>query len=191
MRSAKLQNVSNSGSEQWNWAVEGFRELGALARSMGGLTLIGASVGLGIGQIASTALPRFTTENWASVPDRQVLLWDLGVGAAVGLLCAGLIFFRRGATLDRLTRTARLLAPLALAGLVPGLLGLNGWSDTLVVCLLLTGFVVGILLAPASGKETRKKIQDEVGKTGEKAKDGFEKIAKEAEKGIRVVREKT
>ena len=54
-----------------------------------------------------------------------------------------------------------------------------------------TGFVVGILLAPASGKETRKKIQDEVGKTGEKAKEGFEKIAKEAEKSIRVVREKT
>ena len=53
-----------------------------------------------------------------------------------------------------------------------------------------TGFVAGILLAPASGKETRKKIQEEVGKTGEKAKEGFEKIAKEAEKGIRVVREK-
>jgi gas vesicle protein len=53
------------------------------------------------------------------------------------------------------------------------------------------GFVAGILLAPASGKETRKKIQDEVGTPVEKAKDGFEKIAKEAEKGIRVVREKT
>jgi gas vesicle protein len=53
------------------------------------------------------------------------------------------------------------------------------------------GFVAGILLAPASGKETRKKIQDEIDKTGEKAKEGFEKITKEAEKGIRVVREKT
>lgn len=54
-----------------------------------------------------------------------------------------------------------------------------------------TGFVLGVLLAPASGKETRKKIGEEVGKTGEKAKEGFEKIAKEAEKGIRVVKEKT
>ena len=53
------------------------------------------------------------------------------------------------------------------------------------------GFVAGILLAPASGKETRKKIQEEVGKTGDKAKENFEKIAKEAEKGIRVVKEKT
>jgi gas vesicle protein len=53
------------------------------------------------------------------------------------------------------------------------------------------GFIAGVLLAPASGKETRKKITDEVGKTGDKAKESFEKVAKEAEKGIRVVKEKT
>jgi gas vesicle protein len=53
------------------------------------------------------------------------------------------------------------------------------------------GFLLGVLFAPASGKETRKKIKEEVEKTGDKAKDGFEKIAKEAEKGIRVVKEKT
>ena len=54
-----------------------------------------------------------------------------------------------------------------------------------------TGFIVGILFAPASGKETRKKIKDQAVKTGEAAKEGYEKIAKEAEKGMRVVREKT
>jgi gas vesicle protein len=53
------------------------------------------------------------------------------------------------------------------------------------------GFVLGILFAPASGKETRKKLGEEVGKGTEKAKEGFDKIAKEAEKGIKVVREKT
>jgi gas vesicle protein len=54
-----------------------------------------------------------------------------------------------------------------------------------------TGFIVGILFAPASGKETRKKIKDQAAKTGEAAKEGYEKIAKEAEKGIRMVKEKT
>jgi len=54
-----------------------------------------------------------------------------------------------------------------------------------------TGFVLGILFAPASGEETRKKIQEGATKTAEKAKEGYEKVAKEAEKGIRVVREKT
>ena len=53
------------------------------------------------------------------------------------------------------------------------------------------GFILGILFAPASGKETRKKIKDQAAKTGEMAKDSYEKIAKEAEKCIRMVKEKT
>jgi gas vesicle protein len=53
------------------------------------------------------------------------------------------------------------------------------------------GFVLGVLFAPASGKETRKKIKDQAAKTSDSAKDGYEKIAKEAEKGMRVVKEKT
>jgi len=53
------------------------------------------------------------------------------------------------------------------------------------------GFIVGILFAPASGKETRKKIKDQAAKTGEAAKESYEKIAKEAEKSIRLVKEKT
>ena len=54
-----------------------------------------------------------------------------------------------------------------------------------------TGFIVGILVAPASGKETRKKIKDQAARTGEAAKEGYEKVAKEAEKSIRMVKEKT
>ena len=53
------------------------------------------------------------------------------------------------------------------------------------------GFIVGILVAPASGQETRKKIKDQAAKTGEAAKESYEKLTKEAEKGIRVVKEKT
>ena len=67
------------------------------------------------------------------------------------------------------------------------------FTDTLVTFLVgaAAGFVLGILFAPASGKETRKKIKDQAVKTGEMAKEGYEKIAKEAEKGIRIVKEKT
>lgn len=54
-----------------------------------------------------------------------------------------------------------------------------------------TGFILGILFAPASGEDTRKKIQESAVKTGDKAKESYEKIAKEAEKGIKVVKEKT
>ena len=53
------------------------------------------------------------------------------------------------------------------------------------------GFILGVLFAPASGEETRKKIQEGAVKTGERAKESYEKIAREAEKGIKVVKEKT
>jgi gas vesicle protein len=53
-----------------------------------------------------------------------------------------------------------------------------------------TGFILGILFAPASGKETRQKIKTQAVKTGEKAKESYDKISKEAEKGIQVVKEK-
>jgi gas vesicle protein len=52
------------------------------------------------------------------------------------------------------------------------------------------GFVLGVLFAPASGKETRQKIKAQAAKTGEKAKESYEKISREAEKGIQVVKEK-
>ena len=52
------------------------------------------------------------------------------------------------------------------------------------------GFVLGVLFAPASGKETRQKIKVQAVKTGEKAKESYEKISREAEKGIQVVKEK-
>lgn len=54
-----------------------------------------------------------------------------------------------------------------------------------------TGFILGILFAPASGKETRQKIKQQAVKTGEVAKEAYEKLTEEAEKGIRVVKEKT
>ena len=54
-----------------------------------------------------------------------------------------------------------------------------------------TGFILGVLFAPASGEETRKKIQEQAIAPGAKARESYEKIAKEAEKGIATVKEKT
>jgi len=54
-----------------------------------------------------------------------------------------------------------------------------------------TGFILGILFAPASGKETRQKIKQQAAKTGEAARETYEKLAEEAEKGVRAVKEKT
>jgi gas vesicle protein len=40
------------------------------------------------------------------------------------------------------------------------------------------GIIAGILFAPAGGKKTRRMIQEEINKTGEKAKEIYEKIVK-------------
>ncbi len=54
-----------------------------------------------------------------------------------------------------------------------------------------TGFILGVLFAPASGEETRKKIQEQAAKSGEKIKESYEHVSQEAEKGINIVKEKT
>ena len=53
-----------------------------------------------------------------------------------------------------------------------------------------SGFIVGILFAPSSGKETRKKIKEQAKKGQELAVQGYTRVAKEAEKGAKVVKEK-
>ena len=54
-----------------------------------------------------------------------------------------------------------------------------------------TGFILGVLFAPATGEETRKKIKEEAEKAGIKAKEGYEKITHETEKGFKAAKEKT
>ena len=54
-----------------------------------------------------------------------------------------------------------------------------------------TGFILGVLFAPASGEETRKKIREEAEKAGVKAKESYERIVQEAEKGIKVAKDKS
>jgi gas vesicle protein len=50
------------------------------------------------------------------------------------------------------------------------------------------GCIVGILFAPAGGKKTRHDIQKEINKAGEMVKENYEKIAKEAGKGIEALK---
>ncbi len=54
-----------------------------------------------------------------------------------------------------------------------------------------TGAILGLLFAPTSGQEFRQRIGTSATKTGEKIKEGYEKIAQEAEKGIKTVKKKT
>jgi gas vesicle protein len=54
-----------------------------------------------------------------------------------------------------------------------------------------TGFILGVLFAPASGEETRKKIQEQASKSGAKIKESYTHVSQEAEKGINIVKEKT
>ncbi|NMC65448.1 MAG: YtxH domain-containing protein [Acidobacteria bacterium] len=66
------------------------------------------------------------------------------------------------------------------------------FADTLLTFLAgaATGFILGILSAPSSGKETRKKIKEQAKKGQELAVQGYSKVAKEAEKGAKVVKER-
>jgi gas vesicle protein len=70
--------------------------------------------------------------------------------------------------------------------------GTSGLEVTLSFLLgTAAGFILGVLFAPASGEDTRKKIQEQAQKSGDKAKESYEKIVKEAEKGIHMVKDKT
>lgn len=53
-----------------------------------------------------------------------------------------------------------------------------------------TGFILGVLFAPASGEETRKKIREEAEKAGIKAREEYERLSQKAEKGIKTAKEK-
>lgn len=53
-----------------------------------------------------------------------------------------------------------------------------------------TGFILGILFAPASGKETRQKIKEQAKKGQQLAAEGYQRVAREAEKGVKIAKEK-
>jgi uncharacterized membrane protein len=125
-----------------------------LLQSGATLAVVGASVALGIGQVANTAWARFAAQNTASPAERAALLLDTAIGAVAGSILAWLLLGRsiagkrlgreRLGRADRLRCAARLAAPLALTAVIPGLLGLDPWSDALVLSVALGAFVLAI-----------------------------------------------
>jgi uncharacterized membrane protein len=120
--------------------------VGARARAILGLVIIGASLALALAQLAIPDLGGFVTQNLLGVPQRKRML---GLLAGSFLLTAGVIawLWRRsapGTATARLVRVARLAAPLALAAAVPGLFAMDSRADALVLAMSLGALVLAI-----------------------------------------------
>lgn len=116
--------------------------LPVLARSTLALVLASASVLLALAQATADWTPGFVTSNSLTTKVRNRLLIVLGAGVVTGLGAAAtlLVGWRARTTwaqrLERLSRAARLAAPLMLAALLPGLLR-GAYTDTLFAALLI------------------------------------------------------
>jgi uncharacterized membrane protein len=122
------------------------RDLSALVRCLAASALIGVSIALGIGQLRNPHLPAFVSDNTIAPVGRSLLLAAMGIGAAVGLLIAGLLLGLppRGEGLGRLARATRLLAPLGLMGLLPSLWRGEAWKDPLKLTIAMGVFVLAL-----------------------------------------------
>ena len=121
------------------------RDFVDFARGAGALALIGGSLGLAFAQVANGNVGAFVTANTTPPRGRVLLLMALAVGAVAGMaLAAGLSLARRAVGgRDRVLFAARFLAPLGLAGVLPGLLVRDAWPDPLRLALYLGAFVLG------------------------------------------------
>jgi uncharacterized membrane protein len=119
------------------------RDPGARARALLGLGLVAASIALALEQMAGDWTRPFVTTNAFSRPQRTYLLAVMLASAVAGI-GIGVVLLRlgKGAGAERLSRVARLAAPLALLGLVPGLVAIDPWGDALVLALSLGAFVL-------------------------------------------------
>jgi uncharacterized membrane protein len=120
------------------------RDLAVLVRSVAALLLMGASVALAAGHLRNVQLATFIAGNSISATGRKVLLLTLAIGVAVGLGAAAALYLpgRDRDGLRRLSRTVRLLAPLAPVGFLPTLVLTRAWSDPVKLAIALTLFVL-------------------------------------------------
>ncbi|HEY2903964.1 MAG TPA: DUF2079 domain-containing protein [Polyangia bacterium] len=124
--------------------LDGERAL--LARAGLGLAIIGASSALFLESLTGRWLGPFVANNALSERQRGQLLVALALGALVGLVAAAALYWpaRERDGLQRLSRVARLLAPLGLLGLLPSLLVSDGWPDALTLALTLSAFLLAL-----------------------------------------------
>jgi uncharacterized membrane protein len=122
-------------------------DLAVLARAGAGLAMIGASLALATAEVGARWLPAFVRANTLPPRARGQLLLFIGLGAVAGLAVAAVVLWlarRTGGGAGRIERLARLGAPLALAGLVPGLLASDGWPDALTFVIVLSVFMFAL-----------------------------------------------
>ena len=119
-------------------------DLAELARSGGLLALAGGSVGLAVQQARGRWVDAFARANTLPKGFRERLLAALAVGVLAGL-AATLILWWTGRSrpgTPRLSRVARLAAPLVLAAFAPGLLRPDAWTDPLTLAVLIAAFIL-------------------------------------------------
>ncbi|HWA73028.1 MAG TPA: DUF2079 domain-containing protein [Polyangiaceae bacterium] len=109
-------------------------------RAFAGIAAIGASIGLALGELFGAWQPSYFADNVVPQSTRLALLAWVGAAALISLIGAALITARRGSAFSAML--ARLLAPLALLGFAPGLIGKSAWSNTLELSISLAATVL-------------------------------------------------
>ena len=119
-------------------------DLSELARSGGLLALAGGSTALALQQLHGKWVDGFARANTLPRGFRNVLLVSLAIGVLVGLGAALLLWLggRDRPGTPRLSRAARLSAPLLLAAFVPGLLRPEAWTDPVMLAILIAAFLL-------------------------------------------------
>lgn len=118
-----------------------------VARALVWLGVIGLSVGLLLQHLHRPTYGWFAAwhQNLLFIPDRRRIIIPALAGAILAWTAAFAFLRRRGlAGAPALYRVARVLAPAALAGLLPGLLAVDVWDDPLQELLLIAAFVAAV-----------------------------------------------
>jgi uncharacterized membrane protein len=107
-------------------SVEATR-LASLAKAVGGLTLVGATVGWSIA-LSGRSNSAFLLQNTLLKPDRLAVVLGIGVGGALCILFSlAMLVFKRWAAVRLLERCAIAAAPAAVLAFLPVLLQPNVW----------------------------------------------------------------